>query len=89
LGFNSDRLAVPLPWYGLKTPFALPSGGAKDEHPLQIPSHGHKAPLAADTVDPAQQKLPAPIAWESLAHLGFQPFCPPRKLDLTRFGGAG
>ena len=33
------------------------SGGAKDEHPLHIPGHGHKAPLAADTVDPAQQKL--------------------------------
>src|ERR1700759_5198542 len=33
------------------------SGGAEDEHPLHIPGQGHKAPLTADTVDPAQQKL--------------------------------
>ena len=26
-------------------------GGAKGEHPLQIPGHGHKAPLAAHLVD--------------------------------------
>src|ERR1019366_768705 len=36
---------------------ALP-GRAKGEQPLHVPRHGHKAPLAPDTVDPAQQKLP-------------------------------
>jgi hypothetical protein len=35
------------------------------------------------------QTAPAPIAWESLAHVGFQPFCPSRKPDFTRFGGPG
>ena len=34
-----------------------PTRRAEDEHPLHIPRHGHKAPLAADTVDPAQQEL--------------------------------
>jgi hypothetical protein len=33
-------------------------GGAKGEHPLQVPRHGHKAPLAPDAVQPAQQELP-------------------------------
>src|SRR5215212_10586172 len=34
------------------------SGGAEGEHPLQIPRHGHKAPLAADRLQTPQQELP-------------------------------
>src|SRR5215469_17534983 len=34
---------------------SLPS--TEGEHPLYIPSHGHQAPLAANLVEPAQQKL--------------------------------
>ena len=33
------------------------SGGAEGEHPLDVPSHGHQAPLAAHVVEPTQQKL--------------------------------
>src|SRR5271169_2846768 len=32
--------------------------GAKGEHPLHVPGHGHKAPLAPSPVQPTQQKLP-------------------------------
>jgi hypothetical protein len=32
-------------------------GGAKGERPLEIPGHGHEAPLAAHLVELAQQKL--------------------------------
>ena len=29
-------------------------GGGEDEHSLQIPRHGHEAPLAAHFIEPAQ-----------------------------------
>ncbi len=32
-------------------------GGGEGEHPLQIPGHGHEAPLAAHVFEPAQGKL--------------------------------
>src|SRR6516162_10120579 len=35
----------------------LPSGRLQGEHPLHIPGHGHKAPLASHIVEPAQEKL--------------------------------
>ena len=34
--------------------------GCEDEHSLHIPRHGYKAPLAARTVEPAQQELAEP-----------------------------
>jgi hypothetical protein len=34
---------------------ALPR--TEGEHPLDIPGHGHQAPLAANLVEPAQQEL--------------------------------
>src|SRR5271168_4613441 len=34
-----------------------PSGRGEDEHSLQIPRHGHEAPLAAHFIEPAQRKL--------------------------------
>jgi hypothetical protein len=33
------------------------SGGGEDEHPLQVPHHGHEAPLDAHFVETAQRKL--------------------------------
>src|SRR5712675_83413 len=33
------------------------SGGAEGEHPLDVPCHGHEAPLATHLVEPAQQEL--------------------------------
>src|SRR5271154_3962989 len=33
------------------------SGGVEDEHPLHIPRHGHKAPLATHFFESAQRKL--------------------------------
>src|SRR5208282_2331395 len=33
------------------------SGGGEDEHPLQVPHHGHEAPLGAHFVETAQRKL--------------------------------
>jgi hypothetical protein len=32
--------------------------GAKDEHPLDVPGHGHKSPFAANPVNAAQHELP-------------------------------
>jgi hypothetical protein len=32
--------------------------GAKDEHPLDVPRHGHKSPFAANQVNAAQHELP-------------------------------
>ena len=32
----------------------LSSGGGEDEHSLQIPRHGHEAPLAAHFIESAQ-----------------------------------
>ena len=57
LSFDGDRLACSAALMRAENAVRPASGGAKDEHPLHIPGHGHKAPLAADTVDPAQQKL--------------------------------
>src|SRR5208283_966593 len=37
-------------------PLSLP--GTEGEDPLDVPGHGHQAPLAADLVEPAQQELP-------------------------------
>jgi len=36
---------------------AAGSGGGEDEHPLQVPRHGHEAPLGAHFVEAAQRKL--------------------------------
>ena len=36
------------------------SGRAECEHPLQVPCHGHKLPLATGGIEPAQQELPEP-----------------------------
>src|SRR5258707_11745668 len=33
------------------------SGGAEGEHPLDVPCHGHEAPLATHLVEHAQQEL--------------------------------
>jgi hypothetical protein len=33
------------------------SGGGEDEHPPQVPHHGHEAPLDAHFVETAQRKL--------------------------------
>src|SRR5271165_2525254 len=33
------------------------SGGSEDEHPLEVPRHGHEAPLGAHFVETAQRKL--------------------------------
>jgi hypothetical protein len=38
--------------------------GAKDEHPFDVPGHGHKSPFTANPVDPTQHELPE-------AHHGF------------------
>src|ERR1700686_725716 len=48
---------------GFQTPGRDPSeyrkrsAEAERVHPLDVPSHGDEAPLAADTIEPAQQKL--------------------------------
>jgi len=36
---------------------SISTGGVEEEHPLQIPGHGHEAPLAAYVFEPAQRKL--------------------------------
>src|SRR5450759_2626470 len=41
------------------------SGGAEGKHPLDVPCHGHEAPLATHLVEPAP-KNPTPV--EAMAH---------------------
>jgi hypothetical protein len=50
---------------------------------LLPPGHGDRPKGAARQI---AQTAPAPIATESLAHVGLQPFCPSRKLELYPVG---
>src|SRR5665811_1515600 len=44
-------------FFGSRDPRPAGSGGAEGEHPLDVPCHGHEAPLATQIVEPAQQEL--------------------------------
>src|ERR1019366_6620786 len=53
-----DRLYRPVAaFFSQQGPAPASSGGAEGEHPLDVPCHGHEAPLAAHLVEPAQQEL--------------------------------
>src|SRR5258705_5060510 len=44
-------------FFRIRDPRPAGSGGAEGEHPLDVPCHGHEAPLATHLVEPAQQEL--------------------------------
>ena len=44
-------------FFSQQGPAPASSGGAEGKHPLDVPCHGHEAPLAAHLVEPAQQEL--------------------------------
>src|SRR5450830_1699097 len=53
-----DRLYRPVAaFFSQQGPAPASSVGAEGEHPLDVPCHGHEAPLAAHLVEPAQQEL--------------------------------
>ncbi len=64
--FSSDQLRsgreaalaglIGVVWRGIRRLRPL-SGGGEDEHPLDVPGHGHEAPLAARLFQSAHRKL--------------------------------
>jgi hypothetical protein len=56
------------------------SGGGEDEHPLEVPGHGHEAPLGAHFVETAQRKLAESERWQSVcaAYVHFLCLAPPK-----------
>ena len=58
MAVDVDWPAVSAAAFSLKTAAALRSGWRQDEHPLDVPGHGHQAPFALDFFQAAQGELP-------------------------------